>query len=119
MDDARHTHNHPTHNHRVRRRLGLWNDHICVASNCLRFPAGDDDAPATGFIPEDPIHVYNKSESSLGEVPLAGLLEGRRNVILAGDSEGDYGPSGGWGFGKRGVGGGGALAYSGVFVVVC
>jgi 5'-nucleotidase len=60
--------------------------HTCIVSNWLRF---DDASGALVGFSEPLIHMYNKDESHVRDLPFARDAVGRRAVLLLGDSLGD------------------------------
>jgi HAD superfamily hydrolase (TIGR01544 family) len=64
---------------------GLVGDHIHIISNKIIF----EDGKIVRVDPDPPIHVLNKSEASLLHLPDHDALEGRPNVVLMGDAQGD------------------------------
>ena len=60
-------------------------ENVKVVSNFLAY---DTEGNVTG-IAGDMVHIFNKNESAVHDSPYFKKLEGRKNIVLMGDSLGD------------------------------
>jgi len=67
------------------RHHGLFHPNMHIVSNFLNF---GEDGKATGYI-HDVVHTFNKNEGHVRNSPYFKQIEGRRNVLLLGDTPGD------------------------------
>ena len=66
-------------------RFRLMSENVKVVSNFLAY---DTEGNVTG-IAGDMVHIFNKNESAVHDSPYFKKLEGRKNIVLMGDSLGD------------------------------